>query len=99
MDNLFDFHPPCYFQIDGNMGFVAGINELLISESDGIITLLPACFDTIDGGEMRGAVVSGATVDFRWQNGKIVCVRADKKIKIKDVNFAENAITENVERV
>ena len=99
MDNLFDFHPPCYFQIDGNMGFVAGINELLISENDGTITLLPACFDTIDGGEMRGAVVNGATVDFRWQNGKIVCVRADKKIKIKDVNFAENAITENVERV
>lgn len=99
MDNLFDFHPPCYFQIDGNMGFVAGINELLLSECDGVITLLPACFDTIDSGEMKGAVVNGTRIDFNWRGGKVVAVSADKKIRIKNVNFAENAITENVEMV
>lgn len=99
MDNLFDFHPPCYFQIDGNMGFVAGINELLIDESDGIITLLPACFETISDGEMKGAVVNGAKLDFSWRNGRVVYVSSDRKVMIKNMNFDEKAITENVERV
>lgn len=95
MNNLFDFHPPCYFQIDGNMGFIAGINELLLSESDGVINLLPACFDTIENGEVKGFVVNGAKIDFSWKNGKVVNLRADKPVKISRRNVAENALTEN----
>ena len=99
MNNLFDFHPPRYFQIDGNMGFVAGINELLIQESSGLITLLPACIDVIGSGEMKGAVVNGAKIDFRWSNGKVNYVRADKPVKIKDVNFDVNFECVNAELV
>ncbi len=99
MNNLFDFHPPCYFQIDGNMGFIAGINELLLSEADGVVTLLPACFDTIENGEMSGAVVNGAKLSFRWKKGKVVEVSSDKKIKIKDLNVADGVILKNVEKV
>lgn len=39
--NLFCVHPPFYFQIDGNMGFVAGINEMLITEENGAVELIP----------------------------------------------------------
>lgn len=96
MNNLFDYHPPCYFQIDGNMGFVAGINELLLSENDGVISLLPAWFDTIKSGEVRGFVVQGAKVDFCWKNGKVVSLKADRPVKAVNKNIDENAITENV---
>lgn len=99
MNNLFDYHPPRYFQIDGNMGFVAGINELLIQESDGVITLLPACYELIGSGEMKGVVVNGAKIDFRWSNGKVNYVRADKPVKIKDVNFDVNFECVNAELV
>lgn len=99
MNNLFDFHPPCYFQIDGNMGFVAGINELLLTESDGVITLLPACFGTIASGEATGFAVNGARLSFSWKNGKVIMATSDKTVKIKDLNIADDAILENVEKV
>lgn len=35
--NLFCVHPPFCFQIDANLGFVAGINEMLITEENGAI--------------------------------------------------------------
>ena len=99
MNNLFDFHPPRYFQIDGNMGFVAGINELLIQESDGVISLLPACYELIGSGEMKGAVVNGAKVDFRWKDGKVNRFCADRPTKIKNVNIAAGAELINAELI
>lgn len=99
MNNLFDYHPPRYFQIDGNMGFIAGINELLIHESDGVITLLPACFDTIAEGEMKGAVVNGARLDFGWRDGRVYYVVSDKPVKIKNINLTSDALLKNAETV
>ena len=82
-------------------GLTAGQPKVLefLSESDGVVTLLPACFDTIDSGEIKGAVVNGTRIDFTWRGGRVVAVSADRKIRIKNVNIAENAITENVELV
>ena len=99
MDNLFDFHPPFYFQIDGNMGFIAGINELLITERDGVIELLPACVGAIDNGEMKGAVVNGASIDFKWKNGKVVYCSADRPVKIRNANIAADAVIINAEKM
>lgn len=45
--NLFCVHPPFLFQIDGNMGFIAGINEILLTEENGVIELLPAMPDNL----------------------------------------------------
>lgn len=99
MNNLFDFHPPCYFQIDGNMGFIAGINELLISECDGVINFLPACFDILQSGQMQGAIVNGAKIDFEWKNGKVVSISSDKPIVVRDENIAADAVLKNVKKV
>ena len=99
MDNLFDFHPPCYFQIDGNLGFVAGVNEMLLTVDDGVITLLPACFGLIADGEMKGAVVNGVSVDFAWHKGEVVAVKASAPVRVKDVNLSADAELVNVTKV
>lgn len=99
MENLFDFHPPCFFQIDGNMGFVAGINEMLLTVDDDVITLLPACFALIADGEMRGAIVGGVSVDFGWQGGKVTYVKASAPVKVRDANLSPDAVLVNVVKV
>ena len=70
-DNLFDACPP--FQIDGNFGAVAAVCEMLCrDDGNGKITLLPACPNEWDMGEVRGLRLRGGkVVNFAWENGKI----------------------------
>lgn len=99
LDNLFAYHPPRYFQIDGNMGFVAGVNETLLTVDDGTITLLPACFEEISEGCMKGAVVNGARLDFEWKNGEVTFVSSDKPVKISAAHIRPDAVKINVETI
>ena len=99
LKNLFDFHPPVFFQIDGNFGFVAGINELLVYEEDGIIELLPACTDQLKNGSVSGHIVNGIRLDFEWQNGLVIKFKSDKPVRLRNVNLSENAILENAKLV
>lgn len=99
MPNLFDFHPPTYFQIDGNFGFVAGINELLVYEENGVVELLPACIDLIKTGNMSGFVVNGVVINFKWQNGVVTEFSANKPIKLLNKNLAKNIKLVNAEVV
>lgn len=99
MKNLFDFHPPLYFQIDGNFGFVAGINELLVYEEDGIIELLPACIDELKNGSVQGHIVNGIKIDFEWTNGQVTKFVADKKIKLRNKNILKDAELTNAQLV
>lgn len=96
--NLFCVHPPFYFQIDGNLGFVAGINEMLITEENGIVELIPALPDNFGkSGEVRNMVVNGAKISFKWQNGFVTEIHSDKPVKILNKHLQSELITnENI---
>ncbi len=68
--NLFCSHPP--FQIDGNLGAVAGIAEMLIQSHTGRIVFLPALPDAWEKGYFKGLKVrGGGEVSAKWNNKQI----------------------------
>ena len=99
-NNLFCVHPPFLFQIDGNLGFVGGINEMLVYEENGIIELLPALPISWEDGEMKGFVIRGAVISFKWKKGKITNITSDKPIKVMNKLLANDCkITRNINLV
>lgn len=86
--NLFNVHFPFIFQIDGNFGYVAGVNECLISWEDGVFELLPALPPRWTRGEMTGVHLRGARISFAWENGQVVRVRSDRAITLRAVHLA-----------
>lgn len=96
-DNLFCFHPPTFFQIDGNFGFIAAVNELLLSQDGDIIELLPALPSDFKDGSATGMLVHGAKISFEFKNGEIISASSTKPMKIMNKHFASNAkINENI---
>ena len=57
-------HPP--FQIDGNFGYIAGINEMLTAFYEGRASL-PHRWKN---GKVSGIRINGKTIDIEWKNGK-----------------------------
>ena len=71
--NLFDFHAP--FQIDGNFGAAAGIQELLLQSNSTDVYLLPALPSVWTEGTIKGIIAkNGAQIDMTWKNGKLETV-------------------------
>lgn len=81
--NLFDAHPP--FQIDGNYGFVSGVNEMLLqshemyidpsspNEDLYVIRILPALPQKIREGKISGIRARGGfELSFEWKDGRLV---------------------------
>lgn len=90
--NLFCVHPPFLFQIDGNLGFVAGINETLVYEENGILDLLPAAPDIFKNGSVRGMFVNGASVSFAWTNGVVTAIESDREITVRRDRISPDAV-------
>lgn len=97
--NLFAYHPPAYFQIDGNLGFVAAVNAMLFYVENGIIEVLPALPKSFPNGSVKGHKINGVAVSAEWKDGKVVKLSASEKIKVLDRNIAPNAVLTNVETV
>lgn len=70
--NLFDYHQPKYFQIDGNFGYTSGVAEMLLQSNAGYINLLPAVPDDWANGSVNGLVAQGSfEVSMDWADGNV----------------------------
>lgn len=73
--NLMDNHPrkdSDVFQIDGNLGGLNGILEMLVQCSNGCICLLPALPKACQDGEIKGMCLPGkAKLEMMWKLGKV----------------------------
>lgn len=83
------------FQIDGNLGAMAGVIEMLVQSHEGFIELLPALPKKWQDGTFNGIIARGNfELESRWENGKASFLKIKAKsgglcnIKYKNLSDA-----------
>ena len=67
LDNFLDSHPP--YQIDGNFGLTAGMNEALLQSQLGYTQFLPAISEAWPEGNVQGIVARGNfVIGMEWSD-------------------------------
>jgi alpha-L-fucosidase 2 len=101
--NLWCTHPP--FQIDANLGLVAGMAEMLVQSHEGFIELLPALPAMWQTGSFYGLIARGNfEVSASWNNKKLTaCTVISKsggvcRLKLPDIKGL-HIITKNGNKV
>ena len=68
--NLWALHPP--FQIDGSLGVMAGVAEMLLQSHDESINIVPALPKAWSNGHFDGLVARGNfVISAQWTDGKV----------------------------
>lgn len=71
--NLWTLHPP--FQIDGNLGTMAGVTEMLLQSHEDYIKILPALPEAWNSGHFDGLVARGNfVIGAEWKDGKTFAI-------------------------
>jgi alpha-L-fucosidase 2 len=77
------------FQIDGNIGIPAAVNEMLLQSQDDNIFLLPALPRKWTSGKIEGLAARGNIIcDIYWDNKKASALLTSRNgVKIKEVRL------------
>ena len=83
-NNLWDFHNPAIFQIDGNYGYSAGVAEMLVQSNLDYIKFLPAISSDWADGKVEGLLTEGNfEIGMEWKNSQVkeATIKAKKNSK------------------